>query len=127
MTVYVDDVRHQFGRMVMCHLWADSEAELLAMVDLIGVDRKWIQGHPALSFGKHRDASWVHFDISLGMKARAIAAGAILTDKFGPAEHVARLALASGDAALVELATRKLRQVEHTRLQRKLAALEGID
>lgn len=128
MTVYVDDVRHQFGRMVMCHLWADTEAELLAMVDLIGVDRKWIQGHPTLSLAKYRDASWVHFDISLGMKAKALAAGAVLTDKFGPAEHVARLDIGSGDAVLVELATRKLRQIEHSRLQRKLAAeLEGAE
>lgn len=90
MTVYVDDVRHSFGRMVMCHLWADTVEELLEMVDRIGVQRKWIQGHPELSFGKHKRASWVHFDISLGMKAKAIAAGAILTDKYGPVEHEAR-------------------------------------
>ncbi|CAN7332736.1 DUF4031 domain-containing protein [Bosea sp. LjRoot90] len=127
MTVFVDDVRHQFGRMVMCHLWADTEAELLAMANRIGVARKWIQGHPTLSFGKHRNASWVHFDISLGMKAKAIAAGAVLTDMFGPAEHVARLHIASGDEVLIELATRKLRQIEHTRLQRQIAAAEAID
>ncbi|MGE3064140.1 MAG: DUF4031 domain-containing protein [Hyphomicrobiaceae bacterium] len=90
MTVYVDDVRHAFGRMVMCHMWADTLDELLAMADRIGVQRKWIQGHPTLSFGKHRNASWVHFDISLGMKAKAIAAGAVLTDKYGPTEHEAR-------------------------------------
>ena len=122
MSVFVDDVRHQFGRMVMCHLWADTEAELLAMADRIGVNRKWIQGHPTLSFGKHRKASWVHFDISLGMKARALAAGAVLTDMFGPVEHVARRDIASGDEVLVELATRKLRQIEHTRAQRQIAA-----
>lgn len=90
MAVYVDDVRHGFGRMVMCHMWADTDDELLAMADKIGVQRKWIQGHPTLSFGKHRNASWVHFDISLGMKAKALAAGAILTDRFGPAEFEAR-------------------------------------
>jgi len=75
----------------MCHLWADSLDELLTMVDKIGVQRKWIQGHPELSHGKHRNASWVHFDISMTMKARAISHGAILTDKFGPVEHIARL------------------------------------
>lgn len=83
MTVYVDDVRHKFGRMVMCHLWADTLHELFHMVDLIGVQRKWIQQPPK--------ASWVHFDISLEKKALAIRHGAILTDKFGPAEHVARM------------------------------------
>ncbi len=125
MTVYVDDVRHQFGRMVMCHLWADTEAELLAMVDRIGVDRKWIQGHPTLSHGKHRHASWVHFDISLGMKDKAIAAGAVLTDRYGPAEHCARLDIASNDPARVEIGTRRLRQIEHTRAQRQIEAAEA--
>ena len=90
MTVYVDDVRHAFGRMVMCHLWADTEDELLAMVDRIGVQRR-IQRPPK--------ASWVHFDISLGKKALAIASGAILTDRYGPSEHVARL---RGNTAMVE-------------------------
>lgn len=93
MAVYVDDVRHKFGRMIMCHLWADTEEELLAMVDKIGVQRKWIQGHPTLSFGKHREASWMHFDISLVKKAQALAAGAILTDMFGPLEHCYRQTL----------------------------------
>jgi len=83
MTVYVDDVRHSYGRMVMCHLWADTLEELYAMVDAIGVQRKWLQQPPK--------ASWVHFDISLAKKALALEAGAVLTDKFGPMEHVARL------------------------------------
>lgn len=115
MTVYVDDVRHQFGRMVMCHMWADTLDELLAMADRVGVDRKWIQGHPSLSFGKHRKASWVHFDISLGMKAKAIEAGAVLTDKYGPVEHVARLAIASGCPIKAARGHNSLAQVETCR------------
>lgn len=83
MSVYVDTMRAPFGRMVMCHLWADSREELLAFVDKIGVQRKWIQEPPK--------ASWVHFDVSLGKKKLALAAGAILTDRLGPLEHVARL------------------------------------
>lgn len=90
MTVYVDDVRHPFGRMVMCHMWADTLDELLAMAERIGVQRKWIQGHPTLSMPKARNAGWVHFDISLDKKSRALAAGAVLTDKYGPTEHEAR-------------------------------------
>lgn len=84
MTVYVDDVEHAFGRMKMCHMWADTLDELNAMADRIGVARKWIQGHPTLSFGKHRDASWVHYDVALGPKAKAIAAGAWLMDRYEP-------------------------------------------
>jgi len=82
MTVYVDDVRHRFGRMIMCHMWADTLDELLAMADAIGVARRWLQEPPK--------ASWVHFDISLGKKAEAIRHGAELTDKYGPVLHVAR-------------------------------------
>ena len=82
MSVYVDDVRHSFGRMVMCHMWADSLDELLAMADRIGVARKWLQQPPK--------ASWVHFDIALSKKALAINHGAILTDKYGPVEFEAK-------------------------------------
>lgn len=101
MAVYVDDVRHRFGRMIMCHMWADDLQELLAMAERIGVQRKWLQQPPK--------ASWVHFDISLGMKAKAIEFGAILTDKFGPTEHVARL---RGDTKMLDAvaASRALRQ-----------------
>jgi formyltetrahydrofolate hydrolase len=67
MAVYVDEARHPYGRMMMCHMMADSTAELLAMADRIGVARKWIQkaGTP-----------YEHFDISKGKRAEAIAAGA---------------------------------------------------
>lgn len=113
VTVYVDDVRHEFGRMVMCHMWADTDAELLAMADRIGVARKWIQGHPTLSHGKHRKASWVHFDVSLGCKARALAAGAVLTDKYGPIRHTWSLKLADAwDAGDMDRAGRCLQMLE---------------
>lgn len=68
MSVYVDDMRAPFGRMVMCHMTADSTEELLAMADRIGVQRRWLQ-HP----GTPKE----HFDISLGKRALAVAAGAI--------------------------------------------------
>ena len=68
MAVYVDNMAVGFGRMVMCHMVADSTEELLAMVDTIGVDRKWIQ-----DAGTHRE----HFDIAKSKRALAIEAGAI--------------------------------------------------
>ena len=83
MPVYVDDVHHRFGRMIMCHMWADTADELHVMADRIGVARRWFQTPPK--------ASWDHYDVSLGMKAKALAAGAILTDRYGPSEHVAKL------------------------------------
>lgn len=72
--VYVDDMRAGFisprgtRRMTMCHMVADSTNELLAMVDTIGVQRKWIQ-----KAGTARE----HFDICLEKRALAVAAGAI--------------------------------------------------
>lgn len=65
--VYVDDMKAQFGRMVMCHMVADSDEELVAMADRIGVARRWHQ-YP----GTHKS----HFDIALSKRALAVAAGA---------------------------------------------------
>jgi Protein of unknown function (DUF4031) len=55
MPVYVGKAIYGYGRMIMCHLWANSEDELLQMIDIIGVNKKWIQKPPK--------ASWLHFDI----------------------------------------------------------------
>ena len=115
MTVYVDDVRHRFGNMVMCHMWADTVEELLAMADRIGVKRKWIQGHPTLSRGKFRDPRWVHFDICLSKKAEAIHRGAVLTDKYGPNEHTARLDIESDDPRRQRKGRKMLAMIEQCR------------
>ena len=43
MPVYVDNMKAQFGRMIMCHMVADTDEELHAMAAKIGVQRKWHQ------------------------------------------------------------------------------------
>ncbi|MCA3470627.1 MAG: DUF4031 domain-containing protein [Rhodobacter sp.] len=68
MTVYVDNMRAKVRGMVMCHMLADSTAELLAMADRIGVDRKHLQ-----DAGTYRE----HLDICLTKRAAAVAAGAL--------------------------------------------------
>lgn len=68
MPVYIDNYNAPFGRMIMCHLIADTTEELLAMVDTIGVQRKWIQ---------YPGTAAEHFDISLAKKKLAVAAGAV--------------------------------------------------
>jgi hypothetical protein len=74
MSVYVDDMKADFTpshvanrKYVMCHMIADTRAELLTMADRIGVARKWIQkpGQP-----------FEHFDICLSKRALAIRYGA---------------------------------------------------
>jgi len=67
MPVYVDDMyKHpmgQFRRMKMSHMIANTEAELHAMADAIGIDRKWYQHD--------------HYDVSITMRKAAIKNGAI--------------------------------------------------
>ncbi|WP_294636583.1 DUF4031 domain-containing protein [uncultured Aquabacterium sp.] len=68
MGVYVDDMQASYGRMVMCHMVADTDEELHAMADAIGVSRKWHQkgGTP------HS-----HYDICRSKRAQAVRLGAI--------------------------------------------------
>lgn len=62
MTVHVDTMRARLRRMIMCHMIADTDEELHAMAERIGVTRNWYQ----------RD----HYDIAMAKKKLALAAGA---------------------------------------------------
>jgi hypothetical protein len=68
MTVYVDDMCARFGRMIMCHMIADTDAELHAMAAAIGVARRWHQAPP-----RHDS----HYDIALSKRALAVSLGAV--------------------------------------------------
>lgn len=74
MTVYVDEMRAKYGRMVMCHMVADSDDELHEMAARIGVARKWHQkpGTP------HS-----HYDVCLAMRKHAVRLGAVEIDRYG--------------------------------------------
>ena len=70
MSVYVDSAFVRYGRMLMCHMVADTEAELHAMADAIGVRRKWYQDR--------------HYDICSSKRAVAIELGAkVVTSREG--------------------------------------------
>lgn len=68
MSVYVDDMKAPYGRMIMCHMAADTTDELLAMADTIGVHRRWIQ---------KQGTPMEHFDIALSKRKAAVRAGAL--------------------------------------------------
>lgn len=60
MTGCVDDLRASFERMIMCHMVADTDAELHAMADGIGLPRRRHQAPP-----EHES----HYDIALTKRA----------------------------------------------------------
>jgi len=68
MAVYVDNMRASYGRLIMCHMVADTDEELHAMAARIGVAKRWHQAPP-----KHDS----HYDIALSKRALAVKAGAI--------------------------------------------------
>ena len=67
MTVYVDDMHElpmgKFRRMKMSHMIADTEEELHAMADKIGVARRWYQGD--------------HYDVCKSKRTIAVRHGAV--------------------------------------------------
>lgn len=73
MTVYVDDWRQQAraGRLTArwSHLTADTDAELHAFAERLGLRRSWFQDH--------RDPLRRHYDVTERQRLRAIEAGAV--------------------------------------------------
>lgn len=70
MSVYVDQERYRYRRMIMCHMFADTITELHDMADRIGVNRKWFQNHKT-----------PHYDICLAKRKLVIQNGAIEIDR----------------------------------------------
>ena len=70
MTVYVGPSNYPYGRMVMCHMVADSLQELHDMAGKLGL-LIWFQSHARIP----------HYDISKTKRAVAISLGAIETDE----------------------------------------------
>lgn len=69
MTVYVDNMNANYGRMKMVHMLASTDEELHEMASKIGVARKWWQS-PEKTSGSH-------YDICLSKKILAIQFGAL--------------------------------------------------
>jgi hypothetical protein len=80
MTVYVDAMRAPYRGMKMCHMLADTDEELHAMADKIGLARRWHQKP-----GTTRS----HYDICLAKRALAVKSGAVEIDRRKVAEILA--------------------------------------
>lgn len=83
MSVYVDGARNGFGRMLMCHMIGDTQAELHAMARKIGMQRRWFQESPP--------ASSPHYDVSQSRRAMAVKLGAVEVDRIQLVEKVREL------------------------------------
>lgn len=92
MGVYVDSERNRFGRMIMCHMFADSLAELHAMAKAIGMERDWFQ-----------PLSFPHYDVSLSRRAVAVANGAVEVDRRTGCEIRKRVRAAFTEADIAEI------------------------
>jgi len=76
MSVYVDEmslcmISANWPYAKSCHLAADSVAELQVFARKIGLHRSWFQNKPELP----------HYDLTYGMRVRAVAYGAIEVDR----------------------------------------------
>lgn len=68
MSVYIDDYRGKFGRMIMCHMFSDeSMEELHAIAQAIDLKREWFQDKGTCH----------HYDVCFSKRQKAIDAGAI--------------------------------------------------
>lgn len=79
MAVYVDHSLFPYKRMVMCHMAADSLAELHEMACRIGVDRRHFQ-----------DGKRQHYDICKSKRALAVRFGAVEITPRQMVEHFRR-------------------------------------
>lgn len=87
--VYVDSAFIPFRRMLMCHMIADTLPELHAMAQRIGMKLEWFQVN----------ASFPHYDVAKGRRAKAIEYGAIVLPR---AEYVAKVQALRADRRFVD-------------------------
>lgn len=80
MAVYVDTLLN-FGwsKGASCHMFADTEEELHAMADKIGLKRSWFQNQP--------DELYPHYDLVASKRKLAVQNGAV---ELGRNESIAK-------------------------------------
>jgi hypothetical protein len=71
MPVYVDNARLGWRGKLWCHLVADSLEELHVFACRLGLKREWFQS----------SARYPHYDVTVALRAKALALGAQTGDK----------------------------------------------
>lgn len=87
MSVYVDSAIHPLRERMMCHMFSPDIAELHAMADRMGIQRRWFQDPLTMR------VSWPHYDIDVARRALALGLGAIACDRY---QTVAMAAIIQG-------------------------------
>lgn len=77
MAVYVDNGKWKYGRMLMCHMLADTVEELHEMAKKLGLKQEWFQ-----------EKSTPHYDICQSKRKLAIKCGAIEIDRYKVVEII---------------------------------------
>jgi len=104
--VYVDKPIYRVGRMIMCHMVADTLDELHSMADKIGVDRRWFQS----------EASFPHYDICKSKRSKAVIFEAVEVGRRELVEIIRRL---RGDRKEPELTRKNQRNTVLTNQKEK--------
>ena len=71
MAVYVDNARLKWRNKEWCHLVADSLDELHSFAQHLGLRREWFQS----------STMYPHYDVTAGVRQKALALGALAGDK----------------------------------------------
>jgi hypothetical protein len=87
MSVYVDSAIHHMRGQLMCHMFSPDLAELHAMADRLGMERRWFQDPATMR------VSWPHYDIEEDRRSLALDLGAIVCDRY---QTVAMAAIIQG-------------------------------
>jgi len=81
MAVFVDNERIEWRGELWCHLVAESLDELHGFAARLGLRRSWFQGK----------ASYPHYDVTIAVRDRALALGALPGSKVQIIESAKRL------------------------------------
>jgi hypothetical protein len=85
MAVYIDNAAASYGRMIMCHMVADTLDELHQMADKIGVDRKHYHDFHYNICKQMRDKAFQHGAVKVTTRQAALVRSRLRNEHLTPA------------------------------------------